>query len=350
MRLLSLLIAAACATPSIPQQLPPPQFDVGSWNRGETVTVSIMGLGQANTHAALYMSTTGPGSGPCAPAGSPCLGIRAPRQIGLQRLNQGQAVFTFTVPDSPRVWLQGVVRRQGQWIPSDVVPVTIDEVCNGGVDDDRDGLVDCQDAECFDDPGCTEWVCDDGVDDEGDGLVDCEDEDCWGPDCTTITTQVLAGSFDSHRDADSQVLTGHSGYASTNFWHDNETHRFTQLSGRVARHTLAGQLLTSCTWTASNFSLQFYGAGEGYPLFGFPADGQFPPASGLTLSPSCTIPPEHVLFGATRTWTRGAMLRRSSSTVDVFSRSTTSVMNSGAAITKVGRLLPGPWVALPETP
>ncbi len=52
------------------------------------------------------------------------------------------------------------------------------EVCDNGVDDDGDGLVDCDDPGCGAFPDCLEQVCDDGVDDDGDGFVDCSDTDC----------------------------------------------------------------------------------------------------------------------------------------------------------------------------
>ncbi|MBI5535374.1 MAG: hypothetical protein HY898_21780 [Deltaproteobacteria bacterium] len=53
------------------------------------------------------------------------------------------------------------------------------EICNNGVDDDCDNLVDCKDPDCP--GGCTETVCGDGHDNDGDGLVDCADPDC--PPC-----------------------------------------------------------------------------------------------------------------------------------------------------------------------
>ncbi len=55
-----------------------------------------------------------------------------------------------------------------------------DEVCQSGVDDDGDGLVDCDDPDCQG-VGCER--CDSGVDDDGDGLVDCEDSQCSGRPC-----------------------------------------------------------------------------------------------------------------------------------------------------------------------
>ncbi len=53
------------------------------------------------------------------------------------------------------------------------------ELCANGLDDEQDGLVDCDDPDC--DPFCREDTparCSDGVDNDGDGPVDCEDPDC----------------------------------------------------------------------------------------------------------------------------------------------------------------------------
>ena len=63
-----------------------------------------------------------------------------------------------------------------------------ESVCDDDVDNDNDGLMDCSDDDCVDDPACeagdeygapdTEDDCTDGEDDDGDGLTDCDDEDC----------------------------------------------------------------------------------------------------------------------------------------------------------------------------
>jgi hypothetical protein len=50
--------------------------------------------------------------------------------------------------------------------------------CNDGIDDDGDGLTDCDDSDCVDEGSCDETDCTDGVDDDGDGLLDCDDPDC----------------------------------------------------------------------------------------------------------------------------------------------------------------------------
>lgn len=50
------------------------------------------------------------------------------------------------------------------------------EICNDGVDNDGDGLIDMEDPDCS---GATE-ICNDGVDNDRDGLIDMEDPDCGG--------------------------------------------------------------------------------------------------------------------------------------------------------------------------
>jgi hypothetical protein len=62
------------------------------------------------------------------------------------------------------------------------VHATIDdcpiEVCDNGVDDDGDGLVDCADSDCANNPVCPTEICGNCIDDDGDGKIDYEDDDC----------------------------------------------------------------------------------------------------------------------------------------------------------------------------
>ena len=53
--------------------------------------------------------------------------------------------------------------------------------CDNGIDDDGNGLTDCDEALCLgqaDCPALKETECADGVDEDGDGLTDCEDPSC----------------------------------------------------------------------------------------------------------------------------------------------------------------------------
>ncbi|MCA9526625.1 MAG: hypothetical protein KC549_10060 [Myxococcales bacterium] len=59
------------------------------------------------------------------------------------------------------------------------------EVCDDGLDNNGDGLVDCEDPGCWQAPACfVPEVCDNGVDDDGNGATDCDDAACAGdPAC-----------------------------------------------------------------------------------------------------------------------------------------------------------------------
>jgi hypothetical protein len=54
------------------------------------------------------------------------------------------------------------------------------EVCTGEVDEDADGVADCDDDECYGVPPCdaAETSCADGADNDDDGAADCADSDC----------------------------------------------------------------------------------------------------------------------------------------------------------------------------
>jgi len=73
------------------------------------------------------------------------------------------------------------------------------ELCGNGVDDDGDGDVDCDDADCVGVPECIFEVCDNGVDDDGDGDVDCDDADCaFQPPC--LPPEICANGVDDDGD------------------------------------------------------------------------------------------------------------------------------------------------------
>jgi hypothetical protein len=66
-------------------------------------------------------------------------------------------------------------------------PTLPGEHCHDGVDNDGNGVADCDDLACAN--RChTEFACDNGLDDDGDGAIDCADGDCdstcnWEGDC-----------------------------------------------------------------------------------------------------------------------------------------------------------------------
>ena len=64
--------------------------------------------------------------------------------------------------------------------------------CTDRSDNDGDTVVDCADADCYEDPACkpsgtpekSNSLCSDFVDNDGDGSIDCDDMDCEGPGIT----------------------------------------------------------------------------------------------------------------------------------------------------------------------
>ncbi len=67
-----------------------------------------------------------------------------------------------------------------------------EQSCDDRLDDDRDGLIDCADADCKEAPNCkpgqglenNNAKCSDWVDNDGDGNVDCDDANCEGAGVT----------------------------------------------------------------------------------------------------------------------------------------------------------------------
>jgi len=67
------------------------------------------------------------------------------------------------------------------------------EDCNSPEDDDGDGRVNCEDADCADDPVCVE-DCHTPEDDDGDGLTNCQDDDCWWSGACAVGSRVRRGA------------------------------------------------------------------------------------------------------------------------------------------------------------
>ena len=91
---------------------------------------------------------------------------------------------------------------------ADVVPVGTDSEfeCDNSADEDSDGLVDCGDPDCGDEPVCLgfEEICGNGIDDNFNGAHDCGEESCAADPnfCTLsekkvfVTSATYDGAFD----------------------------------------------------------------------------------------------------------------------------------------------------------
>lgn len=75
----------------------------------------------------------------------------------------------------------------GETTPSKVCCCKAQEKCTGGLDEDEDSVVDCNDPDCFDADNCKETICNDNIDNDGDGYKDCCDTDCYSNSYCTST-------------------------------------------------------------------------------------------------------------------------------------------------------------------
>jgi hypothetical protein len=224
---------------------PPPAItivDVDPLVRGTPVRVSVRYDGMVpGATMRLVANRGGRGSGPCDPTGVVCVDLTGPVRLSAPRVlaaSQGRARFEVELWDSASAGLQLVVtdgvrqftsgvfvrptrsdadrdedglmdrdevqRGTDLWsddtdldgfldgeevgLGSDPLdPVSVPaEQCGSLVDEDRDGLLDCQDPECVGAPPCVE-LCEGGADEDLDGLADCEDPECVGaPPCVEL--------------------------------------------------------------------------------------------------------------------------------------------------------------------
>lgn len=76
------------------------------------------------------------------------------------------------------------------------------EICDDGDDNDGDGDVDCDDADCAADTACAPdaEICDNDRDDDGDSLVDCIDEDCADDPACVVDGERCTGGADDDGD------------------------------------------------------------------------------------------------------------------------------------------------------
>jgi len=83
------------------------------------------------------------------------------------------------------LWATALLAATG---PAGCDPAPTLEQCDSGQDEDQDGLVGCDDEDCWVAGGVCPEVCTTIFDEDGDGLDGCEDSDCWvaGGSCTEV--------------------------------------------------------------------------------------------------------------------------------------------------------------------
>ena len=109
----------------------------------------------------------------------------------VQNLNVGDIIPATTFAFGP-----ASSSNDGCRCPTAEVP---QEIPDNGIDDDGDGLVDCEDPACFYVEECFEVSCSDFIDNDEDGFTDCEDVDCYNSVyCTAASAG--GGGFESNGD------------------------------------------------------------------------------------------------------------------------------------------------------
>lgn len=96
-------------------------------------------------------------------------------------------------------WLGGCLLVIGLGAPAHADTPETETNCSDGVDDDKDSMTDCADADCAADPACqpdggaenNDKRCSDWIDNDGNGHVDCDDAGCNAEGIT-----VCRGSWD----------------------------------------------------------------------------------------------------------------------------------------------------------
>ena len=86
----------------------------------------------------------------------------------------------------------------------------MDEICDNGIDDNVDGLTDCDDPACALDAACTGAApadgenCTNDVDDDDNGLTDCDDPACFGNSACQGSSTPPGGSAETREICDNK--------------------------------------------------------------------------------------------------------------------------------------------------
>lgn len=164
-------------------------------------------------------------------------------------------------PEPPPAAVVESVPPAGVNEPTPVLPVDAETgaSCGDGRDNDRDGLLDCEEAACAFEPPCAE-VCGNGEDDDDNGLTDELDDLCWTSHAASarVTARVNGGGAIHHRW--SSLLDSYNrGWVGNVVSSSNRALSLDSAWG-TAQVTTAASGVFACTWGAS-------GIGFGWETF-----------------------------------------------------------------------------------
>ncbi len=87
------------------------------------------------------------------------------------------------------------------WVTCSVGGVSRETSCTDGIDNNGNGLTDCEDPDCFDHPACktdVREICDNGIDDNGNGLTDCDDPQCFNHVACQTVQEICDNGIDDN--------------------------------------------------------------------------------------------------------------------------------------------------------
>ncbi len=88
----------------------------------------------------------------------------------------------------------------------------IETNCSGGIDEDGDGWIDCDDPDCYNSNQCTTEICFNRIDDDGDGWIDCDDSECYNIcHCLEICGNGIDDNYNGLVDEDDPQCSSSSG-------------------------------------------------------------------------------------------------------------------------------------------
>lgn len=198
-----------------------------------------------------------------------------------------------TVGTTPAGAATGVASGTASGTPTEL------EDCTDGVDNDLDGLLDCEDDDCVSSSACLESDCTNGTDDDADGLVDCLDEDCWGNGCqVTIATLQTFGPVEVKAVSSWRTVYGDPSCAGSSSAFEG-TITLPNPAGTVQHIPASGGTWTTCDWSASASEITMYSSSFASYAVPLPVS-----RTGFAIDPSCAIQdssflPQHWLLNVT---------------------------------------------------
>lgn len=170
------------------------------------------------------------------------------------------------------------------------------EICNDGIDNDGDGLVDCEDGDCAGSGYCVE-ICTDGIDNDGDGLIDCVDDECWGPDChdSGVSAWVDGGRMRARNEWE-WVYRFSSWCSSAKFGREREAFGTAfSITGKVQATPKGATGPVTCDWRVDRASFGHQSTLTTWPSYRSSLTADPVSRTGVSVDPGCGI-------GPTATW------------------------------------------------